>query len=207
MARLAALAVLLVALAVACGDDGDVAVEMRTSGTSTTFVTLPIPTTTSPPVSQPDNGDAVDGGTDDLPEEDPNVERSYEVQPGDFLFRIATAHDVTPEALVAYNGWDGLDQFLTPGEVIRIPPATWDPDNADESASAPPDATAPDASAAPGERCPDGSEVETYELRRGDTPGRIAGRFDTTVAELREANVDTPNYANFVVGTVIKLPC
>jgi LysM repeat protein len=210
MPRVAALAVLLLAVATACGDDGEVAVEMRTSQTSTTFVTLPIPSTTRPPVTQPNRGDADDDGPggerDDEPEEDPNAERSYEVRSGDFLFRIATAHDVTPEALVAYNGWEGLNHHINPGEVIRIPPVNWDPDNPDGNADEP-DATAPDESAAPGEQCPDGSEAETYELRRGDTPGRLAARFDTTVADLEAANAETPNYANFVVGTVIKLPC
>jgi LysM repeat protein len=115
--------------------------------------------------------------------------------------RIASNFGVTPEAIVAYNGWEGLEHALNPGDAIRIPPSDYDPNAT----------TAPSPSAAPagsdGPACADGTQQERYTISAGDTRGRVAARFDVTVDELDAANAGTEFYDAFVLGVEIVIPC
>ena len=46
----------------------------------------------------------------------------------------------------------------------------------------------------------------TYVIKAGDLPSRVANKFDVTVDQLAAANINTPGYRNFVVGTEINIP-
>ena len=47
----------------------------------------------------------------------------------------------------------------------------------------------------------------THEIVAGDLPGTVAAKYDVTVAQLDEANVNTKGYTNFIVGVKIVIPC
>jgi LysM repeat protein len=189
----------------ACGDGGgDDASGITTAlVTATTYATVPLrSTTTTRPTVAARDGD--DGGRPANTELDRSVEQPYEIRSGDYILSIARKFDVPYQVLIAYNGWsDGANHALVPGESIRIPPAGYDP----AAASAVGSAVGSTPAAAGGPTCPDGSPQETYEIRRGDTKGRVAARLDTTVAELDAANASTPRYPAFVVGIDILVPC
>ena len=186
-----------------CGGGGEPSVEFRGAATSTTFVTLPPPpsTTTPPATSAP--AEPAGGSRQDEPAEEPDPvdpvtgNRLYEVQPNDYLLRIATRFDTTPEAIAEVNGWSSVQHNINPGDTIQIPPVEGAADSIPATESSDPSA----------QECPDGSEPETYTIQRGDIPASVAARFDVTVADLRAANVDTPNYNAFVVGLEINIPC
>jgi LysM repeat protein len=191
-----------------CGGGGEPSVEFRGSATSTTFVTLPPPSsTTTPPATSPPAQQPSGDERDEQPTEEPDPvdpltgNRLYEVQRNDYLLRIATRFDTTPEAIAEVNGWSSVQHNINPGDTIQIPPVE-DPD-----ASEPDTASATESSEPSAQECADGSEPQTYTIQRGDIPARVAARFDVTVAELRAANVDTPNYNAFVVGVEINIPC
>lgn len=168
---------------------------MVTNATSTTFVTLPIPSTTTT-VPRPPTVDPQDPSVTADPDQ-PRGEVLYTIKAGDYLVRIARDFDTTAEAIAEYNGWpEGIRHALNPTDEIRIPPSDWDPD-----------ATIP----GPGGETPGDTQAEgicdTYKIRAGDTKGRVANRFDITVEQLDAANADTPFYAGFVIGIDIDIPC
>ena len=48
--------------------------------------------------------------------------------------------------------------------------------------------------------------AQEYTIVAGDVPVNVAKRFGVTLDALNLANADTPNYAAFYVGLVIKIP-
>jgi membrane-bound lytic murein transglycosylase D len=101
-------------------------------------------------------------------------EGSYQVKPGDSLWSIARAHDVTVASLVRANHV-GPREVLRVGQRLIIPGVTAD-------------ASAPGA----------GREVKRtvrYGVRRGDSLARIASRFNVAVADIARWNqLDVDRY-------------
>lgn len=172
------------------------------AGTSTTFRTEPVRTTTTTVAPPPE----ADDPADERDADEPAGEQTYEIRSGDFLLGIARRFDVTPEAIVAYNGWESMQHPLQPGATMLIPPQDWEPTDG-AGATTGDSGPADDAPVDDGATCRDGSAQETYEIRAGDTKGRVAQRFGVTVAELDAANASTPYYAGFVIGIEIVIPC
>jgi murein DD-endopeptidase MepM/ murein hydrolase activator NlpD len=106
------------------------------------------------------------------------------VQAGETLFRIAQAYGVTVDELVAANGLVNRN-VIHVGQQLIIPPASG-------AASAP--AVSPPLTHATG-----------YIVQPGDTLFLIAGRFDTTVEAIAQANgIVNPNL--LLVGQSLVLP-
>lgn len=182
--------------------------------TSTTYVTIPArsTTTTVPPPAEEltqsaeesdagdsgDSGDSVADASEVDPSDDPNQERTHEIESGDYLLGIAREYDVPIDYLPAYNGWaDGLAHALVPGQTLRIPPADWTPDG-----------EGGDGTTADGEtESSSAGECDTYTIRAGDAKSTVAAAHDVSVAELDAANANTPSYAGFVIGIEIQIPC
>ena len=95
----------------------------------------------------------------------------YRVRRGDTLGRIARRHGTSVRALVAMNSLRQAN-LIRPGQVLRVPAART------RMAAA---AAAVQEPAAP-------RNPQTYRVRRGDTLGRIARRFGTTVDTLVAMN-------------------
>jgi LysM repeat protein len=98
----------------------------------------------------------------------------HEVQPGDTLFEIATAYDVTVEDILAANSLTEDDVYtIQPGDEVNIPAPT--PEGGPTATPAPVPAT--------------------YTVRAGDTMLAIALRNDVAVDDLLAANGMTINDA------------
>lgn len=141
---------------------------------STTMVVEPsgtLPSTTVSMVTCPDGSPAP----------------TYELQPGDFLDRIADEVGVTIEELVESSGLD-VDDPLFPGQLLTLPCEADDP-------------------TATADECPDGTERATYTITAGESPASVAAKLDHTVAQLEVANADNPAWSTFIVGQELYLPC
>jgi len=108
---------------------------------------------------------------------------SYTVVQGDTVGRIATKYGTTVAALAAANGLTN-PSFIRIGQVLKLP----------GSAAAPALVAAPAAPAA-----------ATYQVAAGDTLGRIASKYGTTVAALVTANRLT-NPSLIRIGQVLTVP-
>jgi LysM repeat protein len=105
---------------------------------------------------------------------------SYTVQPGDNLFRISLRFGVSVAAIAQANNI-GNANLIFVGQVLQIP-AGGNP--VPVPGTPVPGATTP----------PPGGQVGTYVVQPGDTLGRIAARFGTTVAAIAQANnIVNPN--------------
>ncbi len=125
------------------------------------------------------------------------VEQEYTVRPNDSVAAIASRFGVEAADLAAYNDWpNGIRHTIFPGDVIRIPPGALVPE-----AEIPTTTTDPRVG-------PDGEcQPTTYTVVAGDSPGRIAERFEITVDQLATANSDTPGYSSLLIGTELVIPC
>ncbi len=190
-----------VLLAAGCGGDGSadgpggtlvniqptsfVVKEPETSTTTTTIAVT----------------EAIVGGTSPL-------EQVHTIQSGDNLSKIAELYGQTVDAIINYNGWtDGIAHLLLPDATMLIPPGAKIPGTATETDTGVETDTGGDTPAtgttANGGECP-----TTYTVAAGDTSRiKVAAKFDLTYQQLDAANTGTPGYANFVVGTVITVPC
>lgn len=112
------------------------------------------------------------------------------VQPGENLFRISLRYNVSMASIQAANGisnpnliYVGQRLIIPLGGTVPPPPSTQDP-----NATTPP----------PG-------QVTTYTVQRGDTLGRIATRFATTIQAIAQLNgITNPNL--IFVGQVLRIP-
>lgn len=170
---------------------------------ATNYVALePATTTTTTTVPE---GTGVAGGTSE-------GEQIHTVQSGDSLSKIASIYNVSMDDIIKYNGWtDGLNHFLGIGDEIPIPPgasipgaspaASGDTSSGDTSSGdTSSETTAPSTSG--------DCATSQYTITAEDTSRiKVASRFDITYQELDAANVNTPGYSSFVVGTVIVIPC
>ena len=115
----------------------------------------------------------------------PQKPQRYRVQRGDTLGRIAKRFGTTVDRLVAMNNMDQA-HFIKPGQVLRVPAGR--------------------TAAAPTVREPvQPQRPQRYQVRRGDTLGRIARRFGTTVDTLVAMN--NMDQAHFIKpGQVLRVP-
>ncbi len=120
---------------------------------------------------------------------------THVVQRGENLFRISLRYGTTVQAIVAANNIANPNLIFV-GQTLIIPDGT-----------NPPPATPPPADPAPppADPAPPPSETITYTVQRGDFLGRIATRFNTTIAAIVAANnIANPNL--IFVGQVLIIP-
>jgi LysM repeat protein len=137
----------------------------------------------------------------------------HTVQPGDTLWSIAAANNLTTRTVAAFNGLPEVGQVVL-GSTIQVPntvegyaalqksglvPAT---PTAAPAAPAAPAATAP-APPAPASAAP--KPLGSYVVRPGDTLGALAASSRVSVAQMAAANGLDPN-APLLIGTMLKLP-
>ncbi len=189
----AAAASAIVLLMIGCGGDAEQAgVSLAPPPSATAYVVVDPPTTTTtvPPTQPPAAATSpVAGGG--VPAESPT---EYVVRENDSVFAIASRFGLTPEELAAINGWpDGIGQTILPGDTIRIAAPTTSEPSTDQ----------------PADPAPNTGECPTsYTIQAGDTTRiAVADRFGITFEAMDAANVNTPGYDNFVVGTEIIIPC
>ena len=198
----AAFGIVPLLLAAGCGSSsGDGARSTISPIQPSSYVTIePATTTTTTTIPA---GQVIAGGISP-------TEQTYTVVAGDSLSKIASLYDITMDVLINYNGWtDGTNHFLGVGDKILIPPDTPIPG---ASGSTSGDIAAGDTSGdtgtatsetASGTDCP-----TTYVIAAGDTSRiKVAAKFDITYEQMDAANVGTPGYSSFVVGTSITIPC
>ncbi|MCL4254257.1 MAG: LysM peptidoglycan-binding domain-containing protein, partial [Anaerolineae bacterium] len=118
------------------------------------------------------------------------AQQTYVVQAGDNLFRIALRFGTTYQALASENGIAN-PRLIYVGQTLRIPST---------STTTPAPTTPAPATATP---VPSGN---TYAVQRGESLGRIAARYNTTVAAILAVNPNITNPNIVYVGQVINLP-
>jgi len=111
---------------------------------------------------------------------------TYTVQPGDNLYRISLRFNVSIAALAQANNIANINRIFA-GQVLVIPTGG---------------GTTPPPSGTP---VPPPAGGGTYTVQRGDTLGRIARNFNTTVAAILAVNA-IPNPNLIYPGQVITLP-
>lgn len=112
------------------------------------------------------------------------ADTTYTVQYGDTLYRISLRFGVSVSLIAQANNIQNINLIFA-GQVLRIP-----------GASTP----GPQPTSAPG-----GGTPSTYTVVPGDTLGRIAGRFGTTVSAIASLNGIT-NINLIFVGQVLRIP-
>ena len=121
---------------------------------------------------------------------------TYVVQPGDTLYRISRAHDLTVDRLRQLNGLDGT--YIAVGQTLRLsdrvpmpaqtaPPPTPEPGRAPVPDRPTAEAGRPPVVSVPEPRGPAAGGV-VHVVTAGETLFRIALRYDTSVEELRRLN-------------------
>jgi LysM repeat protein len=189
----AALAASPVLSLASCGGDAEGArTTLGTVQTTSYVVEAPVTTTTTTtlPAALPEG-------------EISPTEQSYVVVAGDSVYKIASKHGITPEALVNYNAWtDGINHPLFQGDIVKIPPNSKVP-------SATPDTQAPSGGGGGGgssdTTTPAGVGC-THTIVEGDNPTRVAKKYGITVDELAAANAGNPAYQNFLIGSSLSIP-
>jgi N-acetylmuramoyl-L-alanine amidase len=129
----------------------------------------------------------------------------HTVQPGETLWSIAAANNLTTRTVAAYNGLSENSQVVL-GSTIQVPTTTEGYSAlqqqglvpADPAAAAPAAAPAPASPAAP---VPQGA----YTVRTGDTLSGLAAQAGVSVEAMAAMNGLDPN-GLLLEGTVLKLP-
>src|SRR5690606_28378198 len=111
-------------------------------------------------------------------------ETTYTVAYGDTLYRISVRFGVSGAAIAHANTIQNSNLIFA-GQVRRVPGAG--------GGTTPPPPSQP------------GGTPSTYTVVRGDTLGRIAARFGTTVSAIASANGIT-NINLIFVGQVLQIP-
>jgi LysM repeat protein len=193
-AGLAAAAVLFSA----CGDSSTATTSSVLNMSSSNYATLPTTPSTLPPSSTA-VGQTVPPGTQTT------EITEYTIKDGDVPFTVANKFGITLDALNLANvDTSGYSAFYV-GLKIKIPVGATIPSASTDTtttttASTPSETTT--TLAGGGSNCTQGS----YTIVAGDLPGTVATKFDVTVAQLDEANVNTSGYKNFIVGVKIIIP-
>lgn len=130
------------------------------------------------------------------------TEQTYIVVSGDSLSKIASLYDITVDVLINYNGWtDGTSHLLLVGDPILIPPNTPVPgtgsDPSDSGDVVTTDGDSGDT--ATGEGC-------SHTVVKDDNPTRVARKYDITVDQLSNANLNNPAYNTFLIGSQLTIP-
>ena len=130
-----------------------------------------------------------------LPGQRVSVTQTYQILYGDSLLRIADIYSITADLIAQANGWvDGTAHVIFPGDVITIPAGAIVPYPTTTTIPTAPPTTEP-------------CVREKYTVQSGDSPSRVANKFDVTLQELGAANTKTQGYRSFVVGIEINIPC
>ena len=137
-----------------------------------------------------------------------------ETAPRSALSQGATIPSATASALyLPYVS--APDAFPTPTATSTMTPVASSTATATPTATRTPTALPPTASSSTPSVTPtttvtpnaNGCTPGTHEIVAGDLPGTVAAKYDVTVAQLDEANVNTKGYTNFIVGVKIVIPC
>jgi LysM repeat protein len=124
--------------------------------------------------------------------------QTYIVVAGDSLSKIASLFDMSVDELITYNAWtDGTNHLLLAGDEILIPPNKPIPGSGTPGT---PGAT----TTAPSDQ-PDGAGC-SHTVVAGDNPTRVAKKYDITVDQLSNANLDNPAYNTFLIGSQLTIP-
>jgi LysM repeat protein len=113
---------------------------------------------------------------------------AHTVEPGETLWSIALANNLTTRLLAAANGLPAT-AHIPAGSTISVPSVS-------EAATARPEQVQPGASLPPGAR--------GYVVRPGDSLSAVAARSGMTVGELASLNGLDPN-GTLLIGTRLKL--
>lgn len=126
------------------------------------------------------------------PPQPPTGDCTYVVQSGDTLSRIAVKYNTTVANLSAMNGITNPN-LIYAGQVLNVPC------DGGGGTEPPPTPQPPPPTTPPSGEC-------TYVVQPGDTLGRIAIQFNTTVAQISALNgITNPNW--IFAGQVLKVPC
>lgn len=183
----------------ACGDAATATTSSVATIGSTNYHTIP-PT----PSTLLTTTTTVAGGNPGGPPGSVTTEvTEYKIQANDVPFTVANKFGITVDELALANvDTQGYSAFYV-GLKIKIPAGATIPDT---SATTTTVATTPGETtttlAGGGSNCAQGS----YTIQDGDLPGKVAAKFDVTVAQLDEANANTKGYKNFIVGVKIIIP-
>jgi len=131
-----------------------------------------------------------------LPAPAASAEVAHVVQPGETLWTIAAANNLTTRTVAAYNGI-AEDANVVLGSTIKVP-TTAEGAAVLQSAGVVPAAPAATATAAP-------KPLGGYTVRPGDTLSGLAAGSGVSVAQLAAANGLAAD-ARVIAGTVLKLP-
>jgi LysM repeat protein len=204
---------MVVALA-ACGGDDDSSLGTEVEIKPSSFVTTPV--TTTPPTAAP--GEAPTG----QPGETTPGTQVHVVQQGEFLSGIAADYEVDMEEIADFNAWpEGVNHPLFPDDQVKIPPGAVipSPDDEDEGDESDEETDSTDEDSGDEdetetteesdlELCPNGEPQGHYTIQSTDlTRVGVAERLNVTVAQLDEANANTPGYSGFFPGLEILVPC
>ena len=125
------------------------------------------------------------------------AEVGHVVQPGETLWTIAAANNLTTRTVAAYNGISP-DANVVLGSVVKVPTTAEGAAVLQASGVTPAATGTPGASAAP-------KALGGYTVRAGDTLSGLAAGAAVATAQLAAANGLSPT-AKVVTGTVLKLP-
>jgi soluble lytic murein transglycosylase-like protein len=126
-----------------------------------------------------------------------NAAVPHTVQPGETLWSIAAANNLTTRTVAAYNGLSEDAQVVL-GSTIDVPTVV---EGAAALQGAAPQAAAPASAPAPGAPAVLGS----YVVRAGDTLSGLAAGAGVATEQIAAANGLDPA-APLLIGTVLKLP-
>jgi len=138
------------------------------------------------------------------------AQSEYTVKANDYPSTVPRKFNVSYEDFMALNEFvldeQGYLPQWVPGLVVKIPAgATVPAEDGTPSAVTTPGTTDPPTTP-PVTTSPVCTSDELYTIAPGDAPANVASRFNTTIYKLNQANGGTKGFANFVVGTQIKIP-
>ena len=129
-----------------------------------------------------------------------NAAVAHTVQPGETLWSIAAANNLTTRTVAAFNGLSEDAQVVL-GSTINVP-TTVEGAAALQNAGVQLEGVAPQA-AAPSQSAP--AVLGSYVVRAGDTLSGLAANAGVATAQMAAANGLDPS-APLLIGTVLKLP-
>ncbi len=183
----------------ACGDAPTATTSTVATIGSTNYHTIPPTLSTLAPSTTVTNGNAPPPGTQTT------EITEYTIVAGDVPFTVANKFGITVDTLALANAdTQGYSAFYV-GLKIKIPAGATIPDQSatTTTAAGSTDTAEPTTTlAGGGSNCAQGS----YTIQDGDLPGKVAQKFDVTVAQLDAANQATKGYKNFIVGVKIIIP-
>ncbi len=183
----------------ACGDSATATTSTVQTIGSTNYHTIPPTQSTLAPATS-----STLAGSTPPPGSVTTEITEYTIKANDVPFSVANRFGITVDELALANAdTQGYGAFYV-GLKIKIPAGATIPSQS--TATTTTVATTPGETtttlAGGGSTCAQGS----YTIQAGDLPGKVAAKFDITVAQLDEANANTKGYTNFVVGVKIIIP-